>query len=144
MVRIAKNNDLDIIVDMSLNIFKNSQKDELYDEFKELLSNDDVCLFVKEKNGLVVAFAQVQLRKDYVEGCETSPVGYLEGIFVDEKFRGNGYAKELLGACENWAKCKGCTEFASDCEIDNIDSFKFHLSVGFNEQNRIICFKKNI
>jgi len=49
-----------------------------------------------------------------------------------------------LSACENWAKTKGCTEFASDCELDNVQSLQFHLNVGFEEANRIICFTKKL
>jgi len=81
---------------------------------------------------------------DYVEGTESSPVGYLEGIFVKADCRKKGYAKELLFACEKWAKDMGCSEFASDCELDNVDSFKFHMAMGFEEANRIICFRKEI
>ena len=40
------------------------------------------------------------------------------------------------------AREKGCREFASDCELTNTASLSFHLSVGFQEENRIICFKK--
>ena len=53
-----------------------------------------------------VGFAQCGLRRDYVEGTESSPVGYLEGIFVKESYRSKGCAKELLLACESWAKKK--------------------------------------
>ena len=79
-----------------------------------------------------------------MEGTETSPVGYLEGIMMVEACRHNGYAKELLNACEKWAKYKKCSEFASDCELNNLDSFRFHMAMGFEEANRIICFKKTI
>lgn len=89
-----------------------------------------------------IGFAQCQLRCDYVEGTSTSPVGYLEGIFVKEGYRNRGYAKELLAECEAWAKNNGCLEFASDCEIDNADSFYFHKAMNFIEANRIICFTK--
>ena len=72
----------------------------------------------------------------------------LFGVSIDylvkEEYRKNGYAKELLSACEIWAKEIGCSEFASDCEIDNMDSFKFHMAMGFDEANRIICFKKRL
>lgn len=44
--------------------------------------------------------------------------------------------------CETWAKDNGCVEFGSDCELDNIESFNFHLKVGFTEVNRVICFNK--
>ena len=55
-----------------------------------------------------------------------------------------GIASALCTECENWAREMGCTEFASDCELINKDTLDFHLSVGFAEENRIICFKKNI
>jgi aminoglycoside 6'-N-acetyltransferase I len=71
-------------------------------------------------------------------------VGYLEGIYVAENCRGRGYARELLAACEIWAKEKGCREFASDCELNNTQSLNFHLKLGFSEANRIICFTKNL
>ncbi len=104
--------------------------------------NDEAACFIKYVDDKPIAFAQCQLRHDYVEGTESSPVGYLEGIFVLEEYRKNGYAAELLAACERWAKEKGCSEFASDCELDNADSLRFHLAMGFAEANRIICFKK--
>ena len=31
-----------------------------------------------------------------------------------------------------------------DCEIDNDDSLRFHIAMGFEETNRIICFKKGL
>ncbi len=104
--------------------------------------NDEAACFIKYVDNVPIAFAQCQLRHDYVEGTESSPVGYLEGIFVSNGYRKRGYAAELLTECERWAREQGCTEFASDCEIDNEDSLKFRLSLGFEVMNRIICFKK--
>lgn len=78
------------------------------------------------------------------KGTETSPVGYLEGIFVEEAYRHQNIATELLSACQEWAKEKGCSEFASDCELDNTDSFNFHMALGFEEAGRVICFKKEL
>ena len=69
---------------------------------------------------------------------------YIDCLWVSGSFKGHGYAKELLSECEKWAKDKKCSEFASDCELDNIDSLRFHMAMGFEEANRIICFKKNI
>ncbi len=95
-------------------------------------------------DGKPIVFSQCQLRHDYVEGTGSSPVGYLEGIFVSEGYRARGYAAELLSECEKWAREKACTEFASDCELDNADSFRFHMALGFAEANRIICFRKDL
>ena len=50
----------------------------------------------------------------------------------------------MLEACQKWAKEQGCAEFASDCQLDNEDSLKFHIKMGFVEANRIICFTKQL
>ncbi len=113
-------------------------------EYTALLSNGECAVFLAEQDGNAVGFAQCQLRHDYVEGTDSSPVGYLEGIYVDAPYRDRGIARSLLSACEDWARGMGCMEFASDCELQNTDSFRFHLAAGFTEANRIICFTKKL
>ena len=68
----------------------------------------------------------------------------MEGIFIKDGYRNKGYAKELLSECETYAKENGCQEFASDCEIGNINSLNFHRAMNFTEANRIICFTKTL
>ena len=144
MIRKATKNDIEMIASLAVLMWDDSSVDELADEFSEILLKDDAQIFLKCEDDIPVGFAQCQLRYDYVEGTETTPVGYLEGIFIMENYRNRGYAKELLNECEMWANDKGCKEFASDCEIDNDISLEFHLSMGFEEVNRIICFRKDI
>ena len=117
---------------------------ELEAEFSALPGDPDGTIFTAKSGGAVVGFAQCRLRRDYVEGTSTSPVGYLEGIFVAPTHRHRGIAAALLRACEAWAREKGCTEFASDCELENTPSLRFHRSLGFTEANRIICFTKKL
>ena len=122
-----------------------SQAPEREQEFLELIRSDESAVFLAESEGEAVAFAQCGLRHDYVEGRESEgPVGYLEGIFVDEAFRGRGVAKMLLALCEDWAREKGCAEFASDTGLHNEEGLQFHLSCGFEEAGRIICFMKRL
>lgn len=144
MVKKASRNDIRSIADLAVLMWTDNSVDDLADEFSELVTKDTAQIFLKYDNDIPVGFAQCQLRSDYVEGTETSPVGYLEGIFIVEGCRHRGYAKELLKECEKWAKDKGCKEFASDCEIDNMDSFRFHMAMNFTEANRIICFTKKL
>ena len=113
-------------------------------ELKNSINSTETAIFLKYLDGVAVGFAQCNLRHDYVEGTDSSPVGYLEGIFVNQKYRKSGFARELLSACEQWAKECGCREFVSDCELNNFTSLSFHLKSGFTEVNRIICFKKNL
>ena len=110
----------------------------------EALSPSECAVFLATQDGAPVGFAQCQLRRDYVEGTETSPVGYLEAIYVRTGFRRRGAATALLSACEDWARARGCVEFASDCELGNTDSAAFHLAAGFAEANRIVCFTKRL
>ena len=144
MIRIASKSDTRVIADLAVLLWEDNSVDDLVNEFSEILSKDNAQIFLKYENDVPVGFAQCQLRYDYVEGTKTTPVGYLEGIFVMEKCRNRGYAKELLNQCEMWAKDRGCKEFASDCEIHNDNSFQFHKAMNFTEANRIICFTKKL
>lgn len=122
-----------------------SQDPEREQEFIELIQSRESAVFLAEADGRPVAFAQCGLRHDYVEGKDSGgPVGYLEGIFVEEQYRSRGIAKTLLSLCEDWAREMGCSEFASDTELHNSDSLKFHLACGFEEAGRIICFLKKL
>lgn len=144
MIKIATINDSYIITQMAIKMWESHSFEELENDIIETIKNDKSVFFIKYINDIPIGFAQCSLRYDYVEGTESSPVGYLEGIFVEEKYRNNGHAKELLLSCEKWAKDKGCIEFASDCELVNNESLLFHVAMGFIETNRIICFKKKI
>ncbi len=144
MVQKAIEQDAAVLADLALMLWPSHDTAELREEFAELLKSEEAACFLACEAGVPVGFAQCQLRHDYVEGTQTSPVGYLEGIFVRPEFRHRGLAKQLLGACESWAKEKGCMEFASDCELGNDASLNFHLSVGFAEANRIVCFTKTL
>ena len=143
MIRKAKMDDAPALARLSLKLWPEHEMEEMIREFEALLVDENVALFLAEEES-EAGFAQCQLRRDYVEGTQSSPVGYLEGIFVEEAYRSRGCARELLAACESWAREKGCVEFASDCELGNNMSLAFHLSVGFEEANRIICFTKKL
>ena len=132
------------VTDLALKLWPENEPSELEEEMARLLQDRASALFLNFQDGRAVGFAQCQLRSDYVEGTGSSPVGYLEGIYVEDDCRLSGIAKALLAACESWAKDMGCREFASDCELHNMESLRFHLAVGFLEANRIICFTKNL
>ena len=144
MIKQAGKEDAFELANLAIQMWEDNEIEELAGEFERLVQKEEAACFLKYEGDAVVGFAQCQLRHDYVEGAETSPVGYLEGIFVEEAYRHKGYAKELLRECEKWAKSKGCTEFASDCELENEESLRFHMAMEFEEVNRVICFKKSI
>ena len=144
MIRKAGIQDLPILAELACPLWPDNTVEEMHAELGEILTKPDAAFFLAYAEETAIGFAQCQLRCDYVEGTDSSPVGYLEGIYVAEEYRKQGVARELLTACESWAKTKGCMEFASDCELDNAQSLQFHLNVGFEEVNRIICFTKKL
>lgn len=144
MIRKAEMQDIHILTELALLLWPHHTAEEMQEDMAGIMVQSDAAFFLAYNGEKAIGFAQCQLRHDYVEGTESSPVGYLEGIYVMERYRHNGIAKQLLHACEDWAKEQDCAEFASDCEIDNAQSLQFHRKVGFEEANRIICFTKKL
>jgi aminoglycoside 6'-N-acetyltransferase I len=101
-------------------------------------------LVARVDGGAVVGFAEATIRHDYVNGTSSSPVVFLEGIFVAPDHRRQGVAAALVDAVARWGQEQGCTEFASDALIDNLDSHAFHRAIGFTEQERVVCFSKQL
>ena len=94
----------------------------------------------RDKDGLG-GFLEAGTRP-YADGCDTSPVGYIEGWFVDEDLRQHGVGRALVEAAEGWARGLGLHEMASDAFIANEISLKAHLALGYKEKERLIHFAK--
>jgi aminoglycoside 6'-N-acetyltransferase I len=90
-----------------------------------------------------VGFAELSLRA-YAEGCETSPVGYLEGWYVVPAWRRRGVGRALMAGAEAWARAQGCRELASDTEAANETSAAAHRTLGFEDMGLIRCFLKKL
>jgi aminoglycoside 6'-N-acetyltransferase I len=109
------------------------------------LENPDAAAFLaRDDKGAAIGFAEATLRRDYVNGCSTSPVGFLEGIYVKEDCRRQGVARALCRAVEDWAKARGCSEMASDAFLDNSASHQMHGALGFSETERVVYFRKSL
>ncbi|MGQ5522844.1 aminoglycoside 6'-N-acetyltransferase [Chitinimonas sp. PSY-7] len=89
-----------------------------------------------------VGFVEASLRNDYVNGTDTSPVAFLEGIYVAPEFRRQGIAAQLVKAVAAWAHSCGCQEFASDAPLENELSHAVHKALGFAETERVVYFRK--
>ena len=117
---------------------------EATEDFKEEIEKGEDGHFLLKANDKYVGFLEISIRHDYVEGTDSSPVGYIEGIFVKEGYRKMKLASKLIDFANDYFKQKGCTEMGSDCELTNELSIKFHKGIGFQEVNRVVCFKKDI
>lgn len=96
-----------------------------------------------DEEGRVNGFIEVAL-KEYAAGCAYSPVGYIEGWFVEEGARGRGIGRALMEAAAAWAWSQGCRELASDSEISNELGQRAHLALGFEEVERVVLYRRAI
>ncbi|MGYP000082108511 len=144
MIRKAAGTDRQTVASLMVQLWPQHSREEMMHEIDELIRTPGNEVFLAFVQGEPVGFAQCGLRYDHVEGTNSCPVGYLEGIFVKAQYRRRGIASQLLNRCEDWAKEKGCTEFGSDCALSNRESASFHLESGFEEADRIVCFVKKL
>lgn len=74
-------------------LWPKQDQEVLRQEMAGLCTQREAALFLAECGAQAVGFAQCQLRRDCVEGTHSSPVGYLEGIYVMPRF-----ARQACGA----------------------------------------------
>jgi aminoglycoside 6'-N-acetyltransferase I len=115
-------------------------------EMSEALSEPKrfVAFVAYEKQNEPIGFAEASVRSDYVNGTESSPVAFLEGIYVVPNSRRQGIARTLIAAIEGWAVAVGCKEFASDASLENSVSHTMHRALGFQETERVVYFRKSL
>lgn len=130
---------------MRMALWPDTPPDEHEAEMKDYLpgSSRDAAFVAAVSENQLIGFVEVSQRP-YADGCDTGPVGYLEGLYVEPEFRRQGTASALVKAAEQWAGSMGCTEMGSDCQIDNQVSLQTHLSLGYSEAERSIQFCKKL
>lgn len=143
-IRRATSEDKPEWVRMRQGLWPEAPLEYLNFDLDDLLADSDAGIFVaSDSHGRLIAFIEASLR-DHGEGCETSPVGYIEAWYVDEQLRGQQLGKELVYVAEDWAREKGCVEMASDTWLENEASIAAHLKLGYWEAERLVHFVKRL
>ncbi len=127
---------------MRHDLWPDVEPDELLREMQRIIADPQTPVFVMERpDGRLGGFIETGTRK-YADGCETSPVGYIEGWLVDEDLRGKGLGKALVKTAEDWVRGQGLHEMASDTWLENEVSIAAHLKMGYEEVERLVHFVK--
>lgn len=137
MIKLLETTDLQQWAEMCADVYPDTLAEEMLAEFEAGRFPHEYGYY---KDDQLVGFVSLSLRHDYVEGTSSNPVGYIEGIYVNEDHRKEGVARELIEFAKIWSIERGCREMASDCLLNNVDSLAFHTSIGFKEAERIIHF----
>ena len=104
----------------------------------------DETVFVWERDdGHPGGFISFSLRP-WAEGCDSTPVPYVEGWWVAPDLRRAGVGRSLVRAVEEWGREQGYDELVSDVELDNEVSLRAHAALGFEPTLRVQYFRKRL
>ena len=148
--RKATKADMDILTDLLFLLYDGEgqapglSREELLAENEQLFADANQIFFLAYDCDKPVGVSHGSLRREYVSGANDGLKGYLEAIYVLPEYRKSGIAAELDKIIVIWAARNGCHEMASDCLLENTDSYNFHRKIGYEETERNIFFLKAI
>ena len=142
LIRKYESRDWNELLRLTLALFPEYNPAVMADGIRAVMLLSGSAIFVAERpNGLLAGYVQAGTR-EYADGCDTSPVGYIEEWYVDEDVRRSGIGHSLLRAAEEWARRRGYSEMASDALLDNDVSHMAHEAAGYREVERAVHFRK--
>lgn len=104
--------------------------------------DESVLVWARPTGGLG-GFVSYSLRP-WAEGCESTPVPYVEGWWVAPDLRRTGVGRSLIEAVERWCRDHGYHELGSDVEVANAVSLEAHAALGFEPTERVQFFRKRL
>jgi aminoglycoside 6'-N-acetyltransferase I len=141
-VRALVASDIRQWVELRAALWPDQPRGELELEGRAALASDPpLVVFVAEVGSTLAGFIEFGLRS-VAEGCDTSPVPYVEGWFVRDEFRRHGIGAALMRAVEDWCRARGFVELASDANADNRASRDVHAALGFEEVETLVVFRR--
>ena len=144
-VRLATPVDINAWLEMRLRLWPNHERQEMLDEMMPMLAEvaSTPVFLAFTSDGNTIGFLEGGLRK-YADGCSTSPVGYIEGWFVEEPWRRQGVGAALVASFEQWCRQNGLQEIGSDTWLDNLASIEAHQKLGYTVSERLVHFVKTL
>lgn len=126
-------------------LWPDTSHEELSREQAEILADParNAVFVAAAPDGDLAGFVEVAIR-DWADGCDTRPVGYIEGWFVRPDHHCQGIGRRLIDAAERWALSRGCQEMGSDAELHNDASHNAHRALGYNEVTRLVLYAKKL
>jgi aminoglycoside 6'-N-acetyltransferase I len=148
VIRRALAADLERLADLVYALWPESPREEHAQELAAILDGRApstlplVHFVAEEPDGRLIGFLEAGLRS-HADCCDPSrPVGYVEGWYVEERYRRQGIGQQLLTAAEDWARSQGCCEMASDAVIENEVSQRAHAALGYEVVSRAVLYRK--
>ncbi len=140
-IRPAEKNDFPQWAEMRHSLWREYTTAQHLADLEDLIPNLKLYGFVAESSKRLIGFSEASVRF-FVNGCDTRPAAFLEGIWVEPSSRRQGVGLALLKAVESWATAQGFKELGSDTELENETSQLWHQAWGFTEMERTVNYRK--
>lgn len=145
-VRAVEAHDVESWAKMRHELWPDATLEELRSDARRFFEDKSVYItaaFIALKDEEPAGFIELNLRA-YAEGCEHSPVPHIEAWHVVPALRRTGIGTALMRAAEEWALSNGYSELTSDTNESYPSSPAAHAANGFDEVERLICFRKKL
>jgi len=127
---------------LRLRLWPHGSEAEYLREMADILARGHYVRLAFADDGSAIGFVEASKRVDYVNGTSSSPVIFLEGLYVEPAMRRKGIARALVAGVEQWALAERCAEIASDSPLDNVVAHAAHRAFGFEETERVVYFRR--
>jgi aminoglycoside 6'-N-acetyltransferase I len=129
---------------MRLRLWPEATATEHARDMADVVARNHYVRVAVDANGAAAGFVEASKRVDYVNGTSSSPVAFLEGLYVEPAARRKGVARALVEAVVAWASAEGCRELASDSPLANTSAHAVHRALGFAETERVVYFLRRL
>jgi len=120
--------------------------DDRFDEqeMKQIVGHPDwFCYFLTDADGTLLGLVELSSR-NIVDGCLSSPVAYIEGLYLKPEYRHRGLGKEVIELLRSWCRERSFSELATDAQLANEAAQRFYRAAGFQETDRVVEFRIQI
>ena len=129
---------------LRMKLWPDGNESEHLRDMADIFGRGHLVLLAVDSGGRVVGFVEASKRVDFVNGTSSSPVAFLEGLYVKPKSRRQGVARAMVVEVDRWAARQGCSELASDSPVENIVAHATHRALGFEEMERVVYFRRDV
>ena len=140
LIRKISSEDVEAITALTEQLGYAFAPEQMLLHIKNVLSHDDTDAFVAEHEGRVIGWIGLAYRIQ----IESAPFCEINGLVVDEAFRGNKIGRSLIEKAKSWTRENGCDRLRLRTNVTRHDAHRFYSSLGFNEVKQQKVFEVTV
>lgn len=140
--RLANLDDLPVWIKLREELYGDLEPDYNEREIRRTVADPALTSFIVHIDTAQEPVGMLELSlRNIVDGCVSSPVAYIEGLYVKEPWQNKGFGKQMIAYAKRWGLEQGCRELAVDTELDNEKPQVYYARLGFEETYRVVQFR---